>query len=150
MNADKKDDPFQYMILKKEMILSAISQTSTLQKAWNILLENIPEIEDKIRFNTFKVYARILVKFSEAIDKKESEIEKVRQDLEFLKKLSQNHEESESVPKRFRGWGVQMNNGYYRLFKKINGKVRWIYIGKQWNQSAAGEKISRFRLDNFV
>ncbi len=53
--------------------------------------------------------------------------------------------EMETVPKRVNGWGVQLRGQYYRLFKKIKGRVKWIHIGKDWNEGIAREKIERFR-----
>ncbi|MCP4158253.1 MAG: hypothetical protein GY757_61705 [bacterium] len=54
-----------------------------------------------------------------------------------------NHEKV-FVPKRVDGWGVQLRGQYYRMFKKINGKVKWIHIGKKWNTEIAREKIRSF------
>ncbi len=54
-----------------------------------------------------------------------------------------NHEK-ESVPKRVDGWGVQLRGQYYRMFKKINGKVKWIHIGRKWDTEMAREKIRSF------
>ena len=149
MKRKQVNDPFQYLITKREIILHAISEESTLPGAWKALTEQVPEIEHVIRFNTFKVYARILVKFGQVIDEKETELDKVRQEVNSLKKVPVKQQE-ESAPKRFKGWGVQLNRGYYRLFKKIGGKVKWIYIGKKWNQTAASKKIGQFRLDKNI
>ncbi|MDM8515601.1 hypothetical protein QUF76_05325 [Desulfobacterales bacterium HSG16] len=52
--------------------------------------------------------------------------------------------EKKCVPKRVDGWGVQLRGQYYRMFKKINGKVKWIHIGKKWNNKTAREKIRSF------
>jgi len=149
MKRKQVNDPFQYLITKREIILHAISEESTLPGAWKALTEQIPEIDHAIRFNTFKVYARILVKFGQVIDEKETELDKVRQEVNSLKKVPVKQQE-ESAPKRFKGWGVQLNRGYYRLFKKIGGKVKWIYIGKKWSQTAASKKIIQFRLDKNI
>ncbi|QTA77812.1 Uncharacterized protein dnl_64230 [Desulfonema limicola] len=142
MNQEKKVDPFQYMILKKDVILQAVFEEPTYPKAWNALKKKIPEIKNVIRFNTFKVYARILVKFGQVIDEKETELDKVRQEIDFLKTPPEVMQKADSAPRRFKGWGVQLNRGYYRLFKKIDGRVKWIYIGKKWDNAAAAEKIS--------
>ena len=50
----------------------------------------------------------------------------------------------DSVPKRVNGWGVQLRGQYYRLFKKIKGKVKWIHIGKNWDIGIARKKIERY------
>jgi len=146
MKKQLKNDPFEYMIMHRETILQALDQKATLPKAWKTLTQTMPEIEDVIRFNTFKVYARILVKFGQVMDEKEKGLDKVRQKSVLHSANAQ--QKPETAPKRFKGWGVQLNRGYFRLFKKINGKVRWIYIGKKWNQDDAEEKIRRFESIN--
>jgi len=40
------------------------------------------------------------------------------------------------------GWNIQKSGGYYRLFKKISGRVHGIYLGKKINQDIARKKIS--------
>lgn len=52
--------------------------------------------------------------------------------------------EKDNVPKRIDGWGVQLRGEYYRIFKKIKGKVKWIHIGRSWNTEIAKEKIRCF------
>jgi hypothetical protein len=49
------------------------------------------------------------------------------------------------VPKRVDGWGVQLRGNYYRLFKKIDGKLKWIHIGRKWDVDLAKAKIKRFK-----
>jgi hypothetical protein len=49
------------------------------------------------------------------------------------------------VPKRVDGWGVQLKGNYYRLFKKMDGKLKWIHIGRKWNADLAKGKIKRFK-----
>ena len=49
------------------------------------------------------------------------------------------------VPKHVDGWGVQLKGNYYRLFKKIDGKLKWIHIGRKWNVDLAKTKIKRFK-----
>ena len=148
MKKQAKNDPFEYMIMNRDEILQALERNSTILKAWKSLTETMPEIEDVIKFNTFKVYARILVKFGKVMDEKEKESARVRQSTVLLEKTEAMHQDPESAPKRINGWGVQLNRGYFRLFKKISGKVRWIYIGKVWNQDDAEEKIKQFESDN--
>lgn len=48
------------------------------------------------------------------------------------------------VPNRVDGWGVQLRGDYYRLFKKIDGKVKWIHVGKKWDIDLAKRKIKDF------
>ena len=49
-----------------------------------------------------------------------------------LDKVRQDKTEN-NLPKRIDGWGGQLRGNYYRLFKKIKGKVKWIHVGREWN-----------------
>ena len=39
------------------------------------------------------------------------------------------------------GWNVQHSGGYFRLFKRIGGKLHGIYLGKKCDEDLAKEKI---------
>ena len=39
---------------------------------------------------------------------------------------------------------MQLKGDYYRLFKKMKGKVKWIHIGRIWNLETARKKIECF------
>ena len=56
----------------------------------------------------------------------------------------ENTSDSIVVPKHVDGWGVQLRGNYYRLFKKMDGNLKWIHIGRNWNVDLAKEKIKRF------
>ncbi|CAK0775976.1 hypothetical protein CCP3SC15_530005 [Gammaproteobacteria bacterium] len=60
------------------------------------------------------------------------------QELERLTVSQQNVE----PPKTFEGWTVHTDEkGYTRLHKKVNGKVRGVYIGRHWDENKARERI---------
>jgi len=67
----------------------------------------------------------------------ELELYQVRQKLPNQKSMT--------VPKQVDGWGVQLKGNYYRLFKKIRGKVKWIHIGRKWNPDLAQKKIKEYK-----
>ncbi len=47
-------------------------------------------------------------------------------------------------PQNHKGWTVQLHQDrYYRLTKRINGRLKFIHIGKNWNPKIADEKISK-------
>jgi hypothetical protein len=140
-------------------IIEAIEQNSTLPGAWQFLSEKLPEIQQVTKFNTFKGYARILKCVDHELDKTKQRLDEVRQQkdkaLDELGKVRQelsrkptvkqkNKSKYIDVPKRVNGWGVQLKGNYYRLFKKIDGKVKWIHIGRRWNLDHAEEKINNF------
>jgi DNA repair exonuclease SbcCD ATPase subunit len=61
-----------------------------------------------------------------------------------LDKVRQDKTEN-NLPKRIDGWGVQLRGNYYRLFKKIKGKVKWIHVGREWNIEIVRSKIENFK-----
>lgn len=38
-------------------------------------------------------------------------------------------------------WGVQYKQPYFRLFKKVGTKTKWIHIGREWDLEKARTKI---------
>lgn len=68
----------------------------------------------------------------------ENELNLVRQEI------PNQRNEPKTEPKHVNGWGVQLKGNYYRLFKKINGKVKWIHVGRCWNLDLAERKIREF------
>lgn len=83
----------------------------------------------------------------------EIELGKVRQELSVHKTGIPNqlpnslHKSNDKpVPKHVDGWGVQLKGNYYRLFKKIDGKLKWIHIGRRWDLKLAIEKIKHFQV----
>ncbi len=153
---NNKFDPFQFMIENRKAIIEVINESPSLPKAWNLLSKKLPQLQQKTKFNTFKGYARILGLIEHELSQIDyiyqeneyltAELGKVRQELTNLKEQIPNSLPNldTSVPTHVDGWGVQRKGPYYRLFKKIGGKVKWIHIGKQWNLELANEKIKAF------
>ncbi|KPA19090.1 hypothetical protein MHK_000693, partial [Candidatus Magnetomorum sp. HK-1] len=84
-------------------------------------------------------YSENLVQLSIIKEQRKSlelELNQVRQKLPNQKSIT--------VPKQVDGWGVQLKGNYYRLFKKISGKVKWIHIGRKWNLDLAEKKIKDY------
>jgi len=91
---------------------------------------------------------------------------KVREEYESLEKLfgevrDENHalksrsdkplpdsEAENGSPDRIdvdgRFWSVQYKEPYFRLVKKINGKLRWLHVGRKWDSEHAKEKVRQF------
>ena len=50
--------------------------------------------------------------------------------------------EVEQKVEKMEGWKVtQDKRGYYRLVKKINGKVCAVHVGREWSREIAIEKL---------
>ena len=154
--SNQTSDSFQFMLENRKTIGEVLQKFSTLSEAWKILLEELPEIGEIVKFNTFRSYARFLNVVGSQLDEKDSlkmELDKVRQGKEVLaqeldkvrQRLLKDEPESSAIPKHVEGWGVQLKGHYYRLFKKIDGKVKWIHIGRKWNMELAIRKIRRFK-----
>jgi hypothetical protein len=47
------------------------------------------------------------------------------------------------IPKKIEGWSVEYRKNYFRLYKRINGKLQWVYLGKIWDEIKAREKIEK-------
>ena len=47
-------------------------------------------------------------------------------------------------PSHFEGWIVGHDRGFIKMHKRIDGKVRSIYIGKTWDETDAYSKIDHF------
>ncbi|KPA14900.1 hypothetical protein MHK_004894, partial [Candidatus Magnetomorum sp. HK-1] len=74
-----------------------------------------------------------------------AEKEELGNELRLVRqRFPKQRNESKTVPKHVNGWGVQLKGNYYRLFKKINGKVKWIHVGRSWNLDFAERKIREF------
>ena len=73
------------------------------------------------------------------------ELNKVKQEL-LVKQKDKQQETSKGI--NIDGWSVQKSGGYYRMFKKINGKVHGIYLGKYLDQEKARKRIKRFKKMN--
>ncbi|KPA15976.1 hypothetical protein MHK_003817, partial [Candidatus Magnetomorum sp. HK-1] len=97
-----------------------------------------------------------LMKSHNVTTKLEKELNKVKQDNKKLlskvkqsgKQLVENSikvkQKEKSKKINIDGWSVQKSGGYFRMFKKINGQVHGIYIGKNLDKKIAQKKIKLF------
>lgn len=169
-----KVSPLKFMIVHRKVILNAVQTNQSFQIAWDFLAKELPQIKEITKFNTFKSYIKTLLivdeklkeneQLKEELQKIEMEKKQLIQEKELLsmnmQKLSsesmslKESEKNETVkdenatdkkiPQQVGGWGVQLKKPYYRLFKKINGKVKWIHVGRKWDHKLAWDKIQKF------
>jgi len=124
------------IINEKDKILKT---NEKLRKEIGIIRQEKIELEIKLG-KVRQDYKEISVQLStikEKHKKLEVDLNQVRQNLPDQK--------SSTVPKQVDGWGVQQKGNYYRIFKKIRGKVKWIHIGRKWNHDLAQKKIIDFK-----
>ncbi len=104
---------------------------------------------DKVRQEKYRI-KKELDKVRQERDTIQQQLDKLRQkgmETQIPNSLSNLEDTSDfiDVPKHVDGWGVQLKGNYYRLFKKIDGKLKWIHIGRKWNVDLAKAKIKRFK-----
>jgi seryl-tRNA synthetase len=170
-----KVSPLEFMISNRKIILDAVQTNQSFQIAWDFLANELPQINEITKFNTFKSYIKILLivdeklkeneQLKEELQKYETEKKQLIQEKESLsmnlqklvseikslreseiKKVMEKDKNAtdKKIPQQVEGWGVQLKDPYYRLFKKINGKVKWIHVGRKWDHKLAWDKIQKF------
>jgi hypothetical protein len=48
----------------------------------------------------------------------------------------------EGIPRNLDGWTVSYTNGWYKLSRRVNGKMYGLHIGKEWDANKALAKIA--------
>lgn len=66
-----------------------------------------------------------------------------RQIAELKAELKSHTLRNRTTPHVIDGWSIQFSGGYYRMFRRINGKLHGIYLGKKLDEELAREKIKR-------
>jgi len=124
----KKLNPIDLMMKYRDVILSVHEEAESPKKAWGLLRERLPGFCEGMSFNTFKQYFVPFVKISTGLE------------AEFKARYG-IVEDSQKV-KNIMGWTVQKGrDGYYRLFKKIGGRVHGIYLGRALDVEKAQARI---------
>ena len=127
-------------------------------QTWNCLKKDLPELQQVMKFNTFKQYLSVITAVTNQLGDDNREKKAVRQGLsnsfrEEKNGLDKVRQETIHPPRRILGWNVRKaGDGYYRCYRKIHNQVHSIYIGKQLDvekaQHRIKEKERKLRLDN--
>lgn len=160
--------PIQLLMKHRRMVIDSFFDNDRRpQKTWDDLGRLLPELKENMSYNTFKQYVSILAAISLELDTVRQEknelatrLDKiVRQKSKLegrIRVLEKEHkqvasrtqskrpvrQESKQAPSRVMGWSVQQSkDGYYRCFRKIEGRVHCIYIGKKMVVKTARLKI---------
>ncbi len=137
MGGKLKPKPLEVIIQYEKEILEAYEGHKSPKKAYGLLGDHITS---KVGYNTFKgivpVYYAVYEKF--------------KKELEELKRKGKDKAGKEETKKgNIKGWSIQVKRGkYYNLAKKIGGKTKFIYIGKEWDEQKALEKIAEYGSGN--
>lgn len=95
-------------------------------------LADIPDIA-AIPFNTFKVHFPGFIVLMGLIQAEQS----------ARKEVIEMPAETIEAPKNFNGWTIQTGkDGFIRLYKSFQGRVKSLYIGKAWDEQKALSKIA--------
>ncbi|MBW1869934.1 MAG: hypothetical protein JRI73_11785 [Deltaproteobacteria bacterium] len=78
-----------------------------------------------------------------------SELEECRQQLkeaqayiiELKEEIKNYTGRDRNRPHTVNGWNIQFSAGYYRMFKRIRGRMHGIYLGKVIDEDLARKKI---------
>ena len=149
--------PSEILILHRERICYLFTEMKSWPKVFEQLSTELPN-PIGMQLGTFKQYAPILLELTKELNKKlnnaelnnavKQELEQVKQQLNTLQELNSqlnNQLELNNPVKQSRvkqglnigGWTIQQSGGYYRAFKKVNGKMFAVYIGKNLDDAAA-------------
>lgn len=126
----EKTNPVKFILKNQDVILEAYQSNNRSPKAtWDKLTETLPQLGQVMSFNTFKQYITPFVLIMDAVT---HELHN-RKDLKEVK---------QSLHKNIDGWTVHLGkDGYFRLHRRIDGKLRTIYGGKFLNKDHIREKI---------
>ena len=150
-----KNKAVDFIIEHLGVVLAAYHDQDSHEIAWlNLTKVALPEITGVMDFKTYKIYSEIIhglndkIPFLHVMDRLE-ELEHVKKELHELQLINSqlNKEKAQQETKKtneqskdtlnndkqkliIAGWSVQESHGYFRAFKRIDGKMKGIYLGK--------------------
>jgi hypothetical protein len=150
-----KNKAVDFIIEHLGVVLAVYHDQGSHEIAWiNLSKVILPEIVEVLDFERYKYYAEIILGLDEKIgilsvlDNLE-ELKWSRQEITRLKlinnqlKIENSQQETRETNKQsectlnndkqkliIAGWSVQESHGYFRAFKRIDGKMKGIYLGK--------------------
>ncbi|MGV0951290.1 MAG: hypothetical protein ACOYB3_11515 [Azonexus sp.] len=115
--------PTEIILDHLEAVRDAFAQAGGPVAAWNLLRDTCPAIAENMALNSFRTTAPPI--------------------LGTVARLSVPPPPPPVAPRSFLFWTVATDrHGYLRLHRRIGGKVRTLYIGRQWDEAKAREKIA--------
>jgi|GEM_PF-6786532 len=150
-----KNKAVDFIVEHLGAILAVYDEDDSHEIAWlNLSKVALPEIAGMMDFKTYKNYSEIIhalndkIPFLHVIDRLE-ELEHVKKELHELQLINKkiNTENAQQETRKTNeqskntlnndkqklivaGWSVQESHGYFRAFKRIDGKMKGIYLGK--------------------
>ncbi len=160
--------PIQFLMKHRQTVIDTfIDNDRRPQKTWEDLSRLLPDLKENMSYNTFKQYVSVLAAISSELDtvrqekreltcrldktnrqksKLENRIKALEEDYKKVAGQSEPkrmvRQKPKQAPRRVMGWSVQQSkDGYYRCFRKIEGRLHCIYIGKTMVVKTARLKI---------
>ncbi|MBF0528817.1 MAG: hypothetical protein HQK55_06020 [Deltaproteobacteria bacterium] len=155
--------PIDFILEHWQAIKAEFDRQGNVATTYRTMLHSLPGL-DQIAEATFKQYVNVVLAVVERINKdKQYELEAVKQELNNamsriaeLEEIVSNSKlnivkQNEAKPadghlQKIGSWQVILSGGYYRAFRKIEGTVHAVYIGKNFNLDAAKQKINNYEL----
>ncbi len=160
--------PITFILTHKNFIIPLHYQNGKkVKKTWHCLKESLPELQESMKFNTFKQYLSVITAIATEVEEDTERKNEVRQKLSNqtvhlqgqLDRVRQKDQTSTEVRqgldnpiKRISGWNVRKSNdGYYRCYRKIRNQVHCVYLGRELDvqkaQHRIKEKENKLKLD---
>ena len=150
-----KNKAVDFIVEHLGAILAVYDEDDSHEIAWlNLTKVALPEIAGVMNFKTYKIYSEIIhglndkIPFLHVMDRLE-ELEHVKKELHELQLINNQlniekaQQETREINKQSKdtlnndkqkliiaGWSVQESHGYFRAFKRIDGKMKGLYLGK--------------------
>ncbi len=124
---------FSFELDKVRQGLSAVKQKLDKTKSHQVELDKVRQGMAKVTHELDKTKSQNYILLEE--------LDKVRQSEKDRERVTQRFDKH---PKRISGWSVQRSkDGYFRCYRKIEGRVHCVYIGKKFNAEKAQERIMK-------
>lgn len=123
-------DITETLVENRKEIVSALTNGTNRKDAWRELQEKFPGIGT---WNAFRPKLPLFLAFCKKIDEVEAKAEQGRE--------TDKHVKHNVKHTKIDGWNVVESGGYFRAFRRLNGKLQGVYIGKVFDEEKARERI---------
>ena len=123
--------PAETVLANLPEVRAAFAKSPGPVGAWSLLQGTCPALTAAMSINSFRSVAPVVLLTAERLHK-------------GCTLPEATPATPTTTPRTFDGWSVQTDaKGYTRLHKKTGGKVRSLYIGKQWDEAKATALLHR-------
>jgi hypothetical protein len=150
--------PVEILVMHRERIQQLFLELGSWPKTYETMKNEFSEFAG-MSLATFKQYSPILIELNKQLNNNDGlntvkqELETVKQELNRLQELNKLNNQGlntglniqvkqETVKhglNNIAGWNISKSKGYFRAFRKMGGKMKAVYLGK--NLDGAETKI---------